>query len=352
MKLTITAFVASSIALFTMAGLNLKAKRNVLVNRATLEMVAKKRVFKRAKTIRPIKVVNRSLPAKSPAQLKHGALTTLSDGTKLSSIRVRGRNLKLVKGLGSNFSSRQWQRYGYLKKKSKQGANVQWVLKNLDTNEVVSESSGADRMYYGASVTKVLVGGAFLNSRKGKMTPRERQLMADMVTVSSNSAWGALQNMTGGKGPSAMANVQAFTKGLKMEQTRSFRGWMGTIHGNETTAREMTDFLGATYNKEYPGASDLWKIMHATRTGNSKAGKYIPKDMVYGGKTGTYSGFTQHPETRKPYKSSVKHHTFTFSFNNVQYGMTVLTDGFSNEDLAIIAGGVIREKLNISKDAA
>ena len=124
------------------------------------------------------------------------------------------------------------------------------------------------------------------------------------------------------------------------------------MHGNETSAAEMTVFLGSIYHQKFAGASDLWKIMHATRTGQGKAGKYLPTHVIYGGKTGTYSGYTQHPESRNSYRAAVKHHTFTFRLGGVQYGMTIMSDGYTNEDVAIIAGGVLRDELPLDKPAS
>ena len=63
------------------------------------------------------------------------------------------------------------------------------------------------------------------------------------------------------------------------------------------TALALAQFLHDTYQRKYPGADVLWKVMQATRTGKGKIDKFTPANVYLGGKTGTYSGPNASPET-------------------------------------------------------
>ena len=92
--------------------------------------------------------------------------------------------------------------------------------------------------------------------------------------------------------------------------------------------------------------------MHTCRTGGSKADKYLPGDLYLGGKTGTYSGTTVHPETGasknpdgSPFRVNVRHQVVVFKHNGTQYGMALLTNKASNEDVALLAGGLFHKHI-------
>lgn len=279
--------------------------------------------------------------------------TILPNGKDLRTISVSGSKLSLARGRGSSFSSSARAAYQKLKEDSKTNPNhkVQWTLMDLDNHRVLDQSLSSNRKIFGASSSKIFVGGALLDKQAGALSSSQLQLMADMLVVSSNSAWTNLQKQIGGGDSNrGRQTIHEFTQRMGYERTRGFQGYWGKIHGNELTAAETAEFLHDTYKGEYPGAETLWKLMHACRTGSSRGRKYIPSSIYVGGKTGTYSGTTENPETgstKNPdgsaYRVSVKNHVLVFNVEGRQYGLAILADTGSDESAALLAGGLIRE---------
>ncbi len=271
-------------------------------------------------------------------------------GRSMHSLMVRGAPLDWAHGIGDAFGPLQAQRYRELKDHSQTNANfrIQWVLMNLDRDEIIARSRDADQLFYGASVSKLYVGASLLDKTQGSLSAHELQDLADMIVISSNQAWAAVQKAVGdGNDHQGQLLIQQFAERLGHIRTRAFRGWNGKDHGNEVNAIDMAKLLSDTYHKRFHGAEILWNIMHATRTGGEKARRYLPQSLIVGGKTGTYRGPAPKPDTQKAYQANVHHHAITFAVQNTQYALVVLSDQSSDEDLAIIAGGLVREYLGL-----
>lgn len=300
------------------------------------------------------KIQYEKAPASSPDSDKH--FLKLPNGKRLDRLSVKGRKLCLITGGGAAFSASKKKAFQKLYKegRSVEDAPVQWVLRNLDTGQVIDQSRDADMKMFGASVSKIFVGATLLEERDGKLSDRELQKLAEMIAVSSNVAWIDLQRTIGdGNADKGRRKITDFTKNMGYRRTRGFQGYLGKVHGNELTASELGDFLYDTYWKRYDGAEILWKVMYTCRTGGRKANKYLPSSLYLGGKTGTYSGTTVHPETGaeknpdgSPFKVNVRHQVVVFKHNGTQYGMALLTNKASNEDVALLAGGLFRKYID------
>jgi hypothetical protein len=277
----------------------------------------------------------------------------LPNGKYLNQISVSGSPLKLTKGVGVSFSESINAKYQKLKNESMNNPKhkVQWVLRDLDNNRVIAQSAGPDRKIFGASSSKIFVGGALLDKQDGILGATQLQLMADMLVVSSNDAWRNLQNQIGnGDSNKGREGVHNFTQGLGYELTRGYQGYWGNTHGNELTAMETTEFLHDIYKGNFPGAETLWKLMYTCRTGVNRGLKYMPSTIFVGGKTGTYDGPTENPETGSThnpdgsaYTVNIRNHILIFNVLGRQYGLAILADTGSDESAALLAGGLLRE---------
>ncbi len=277
----------------------------------------------------------------------------LDDGRDLRTIADASsrRLLTPVTGRGGRFGKAQQTRYCRLRRGSDQ---VQWTVNDLETGEILSRSANADQLFFGASTSKIFVGAAFLDSRQGRITPQDLGLLVQMIAVSSNGAWLTLQKRTGddGTADAGRAAVQAFTRRMGYPTIQGFQGWMrrpdgSRVHGNELNSIEVAQFLRDTYERKYPGADVLWKVMQTTRTGGSKIDKYTPNDVYILGKTGTYSGSNESPGTVKLRTIRARNHAAAVRVRGRYYGVTVLTNTGNNEDVAVLAGGLMREFLGV-----
>ncbi|MBX3041467.1 MAG: serine hydrolase [Bdellovibrionaceae bacterium] len=279
--------------------------------------------------------------------------TRLPSGKDLREISVNGSRLSLSKGTGSSFTAKNQAAYLQLKEASKNtpGHPVQWAFMDLDAGRVLEESLESNRKIFGASTSKIFVGATLLDKQEGSLNSSQLQLMANMIVVSSNTAWTNLQSQIGnGNANTGRSLVHQFTQGMGYDRMRGFQGYWGNLHGNELTAAETVRFLHDTYKGLYPGAETLWKLMHTCRTGGSRGRKYIPTSIYVGGKTGTFDGSTIDPETGsskhpngKPYTVRIRNHAMVFHVNGRQYGLVVLADSGSDESAALLAGGLLRE---------
>jgi hypothetical protein len=270
----------------------------------------------------------------------------LPDGTKIESIVVSNSPLALNKGEGKVFNAELQAKYEKIKLDSQTLSNypVQWTLVDLDSEKILASSKEGDRRIFGASVSKIYVAGALLDKQNGIISPTQLQEMADMIVVSSNTAWTSLQNQIGGGDSDAgRAAIHAFTQKMGYLNTRGFQGYWGSIHGNELTTNELTAFLVDTYKARYPGAEVLWKLMYAFRTGTLRGDKYLPSDVFIGGKTGTYDGPTVDPYSGEDITVKVRHQTSVFSAGGRRFGLSVLSDTGTSETAAILTGGLARE---------
>lgn len=274
------------------------------------------------------------------------AFKTLPNGRKLSSIKVRKSSLRLATGAGKSFTDSKMKQYLKIKEDSEKDSShkVQWTFMNLDTHEIIARSKSAGRKIFGASSSKIYVAAALLDKENDDLSSSQMQKMADMLVVSSNTAWTSLQkNIGNGSSDKGREYIHNFTRDLGQPLTRGYQGYWGKVHGNELVPDEAVEMLYDTYHRSFPGAETLWKIMYTCRTGSSKGRKYIPKDILVGGKTGTYSGPTENPATGKQYRVKVRNHILTFNVDGVQYGLAVFANTGTDESSALMAGGLIRE---------
>jgi hypothetical protein len=277
----------------------------------------------------------------------------LPNQKKLSDLKVSGSSLTLSKGTGVAFTNKEMTAYQKLKTDTQGNPNhkVQWVFMDLDKHEVIEQSLSPQRKIFGASSSQIFVGGSLLDKQSGNLTNSQWQKIADMLVISSNTAWTDLQSQIGdGDSNKGRERILDFTQRMGYQRTRGFQGSLNNMHGNELTALETAEYLHDTYKDKYPGAEVLWKLMHTCRTGSNRGLKYIPSNIYVGGKTGTYDGPTIDPETGKSqnpngsaYKVAVRNHMMVFYIDGVQYALTVLADTGSDESAALLAGGLIRE---------
>jgi hypothetical protein len=270
----------------------------------------------------------------------------LPSGKTLSSIKVSGNSLSLAKGTGDAFTASKKQSYLSLKAATLQQPEhkVRWAMMDLDSGTVLAQSLSAERRIFGASSSKIYVAGTLLNQRQGALTSSQLQKMADMLVVSSNSAWTDLQQQIGGGSSDKGRQLNyEFTQSMGYPETRGFQGYLGDMHGNELVASETVQYLRDVYWGEFPGAEYLWKVMYTCRTGASRGRKYIPKSIFVGGKTGTYDGPTENPDTGGTYQVKMRNHVITVNVNGRQYGIAVFANSGSDEDVALLVGGLLRE---------
>ena len=280
---------------------------------------------------------------------------TLEDSADLRALAGNraGRLLARVKGQGKPFGEQQRKRYCELKGNPEQ---IQWVLNDLETGQIISRSANAEKLFFGASVSKLFVAAALLNKQRGSLTKSQLDQLVRMIVVSDNRAWKELQRQAGedGSNDSGREAVDRFVQQMGYADIKGFQGWMrkkdGTrIHGNELNALQLSNFLYDTYQRRYEGAEVLWKVMHATRTGRQKIDKYTPSDVFIGGKTGTYHGPNASPDTILHATIRAQNHAAVLQIGDRYYGLSILTNTGSDEDVAVLGGGLIREYLGVDE---
>ncbi len=290
--------------------------------------------------------------SEEPIQMNNEMFFTLGNSIDLRALggQPAARLLTRMKGKGNRFGAQQKTRYCKIKKDSKK---IQWVLNDLETGEIISRSANADKLFFGASVAKLFVAAALLNKQEGSLNKSQLNQLVRMIVVSDNRAWKELQRQVGndGSNDSGREGVDQFIQKMGYADIKGFQGWLkkkdgARIHGNELNTLQLSKFLYDTYQHNYEGAEILWKVMHATRTGRSKIDKYTPSDVYIGGKTGTYHGHNESPETILQTSIKARNHAAVLTINNKYYGLSILTNTGSDEDVAILGGGLIREYLD------
>ncbi len=283
-----------------------------------------------------------------------GTFFTLDNGIDLREMadKETRKLLKRVRGEGEAFGDVQWKRYCKLKRDS---VPIQWVVNKLETGEVISRSANAEQLFFGASVSKLFVAAALLDKQEGRFTRKQLRQLAFMIVVSDNVTWLDLQRQAGedGSSDSGRAAVQAFVRRMGYRTIKGFQGWKGRRegvrgeHGNELNALELSQFLFDTYHRNYRGADVLWQIMQATKTGDRKIDKYTPATIYLAGKTGTYSGPNEAPDTVHLPTIKARNHAAVLMLGDGHYGISVLSNTGDNEDVAVLAGGLMREFLGV-----
>jgi len=289
-------------------------------------------------------------------------LNSASNGancSRLSSQNISVKNFldetSLNTGEGGYFSAHEKEVYCLYKKlsASKKQNTIQWDLRELGSNQILAKSNNPHKLFYGASVSKIIVAAAYLDRNNGVLTDEARSHLEKLIKKSDNYSWGWFQDsdpkVLKGESQKGMEQVDKFVRNnLKISNSRMWRGNMkrspdywsseqkekcqgsSCYHGNDISAADMGEFLHATYINSYRGADELFKNLFYVHTGKKKGDKYLPKKLKIGGKTGTW-------------KNNF-HHAMVFSLNGKFYSLTILSTN-SNEDVAIMAGGLIREYL-------
>ncbi len=247
-----------------------------------------------------------------------------------------------LKAYGSGYLFDNKKKQQYLKIVQQQSPNIQWVLRNLETKKIISQSTNAAKQFYGASVSKIFVAGSYLNFTQGYPSEDAIEHLNNLIIVSSNTSWSALQILIGeGSENIGRKRVDDFLKLLGITRSIGFRGYLGTTHGNEVNAVDISKFIQDSYDEKYPGSLHLFQTMFLSRTGKLRGRKYLPKKMNIGGKTGTYNGKTT--VDGKLINSKSKHHTMVFKKKNNYYSLTVLSDPGTDEEIALICAGLISQ---------
>jgi hypothetical protein len=291
--------------------------------------------------------------ATQPRPTQSADFLRLSDGTSLTALQVEGVPLALSHGTGVAFGAEQMRQYKELKLATQTQADhsVQWALMDLDSQRVIGHSVGWERPIFGASLSKLFVAGALLDHQRGHLSPAQLQLLAEMLVISSNSAWVELQLELGDGNPDlGRSRNSEFTQRLGLRRTRGYQGNWGKVHGNELSAAELADYLSAVYHRRFAGADTLWKTLHTVRSGVDRGRKYLPSEQLVGEKTGTYDGPTVNAETGQelrgdgtPYVVQVRHQVLLFPRNGHEYALVILADTGSDESAALLAGGLYAE---------
>lgn len=279
--------------------------------------------------------------------LKNGLNLREFGGTEVRNLLTRQR------GQGAAFGKTEQKIYQRLKKDEQQ---IQWTLSDLQTGEVLSRSKNAGEVFFGASASKIFVAATLLNKQHGKLRKDQLQLMVRMIVRSNNHAWKELQRQAGtdGTDDSGREAVDSFAREMGYDNLRCFQGWLKTkdgtkVHGNELNCSDVDKFLYDTYHEKYEGAETLWKIMHATRTGKKKINKYTPQNIYIAGKTGTYHGPNESPETIRLKTLKARNHVVMLNVNGRYYGLSIFCNTGRDEDVAILGGGLMREFLDVDK---
>lgn len=272
--------------------------------------------------------------------------TILPSGKDLRTISVSGEKLSLSRGSGGAFTATKKAAFEKLRTDSKTIPNykAQWAFLDLDNHRVIEQSMNPEKKFFGASSSKIFVAGTLLNVQNEALSASQTQLMADMLVVSSNEAWTALQaQIGGGDANKGRTTVQAFTDKMGYKDTKGFQGYLGSVHGNELTVSDTAEYLHDIYKGNFVGAETLWKFMHTCRTGAERGREYLPASLIVGAKTGTYDGATVDPDTDAAMNVAIRNHVMVFNYNGHQYGLVVLANTGSDETAALLAAGLFRE---------
>lgn len=286
------------------------------------------------------------LPTRPMTPVTDPNFLILPNGTDLRTVKVSGERLSLTRGTGSAWGATQQSQYMAIKARTRSPGDpkIQWAIMDLDDHVMVDQSALTDKRMFGASVSKIFVAGTLLDKERGNLTAKQIQLMSDMLVVSSNTAWLALQDDIGDGNTNRGRQLNYdFTQRMGYKNTRGFQGSWNGMHGNELSVGDLAEFLYDVYQGRFAGSEVMWKIMHTSRTGTERAKKYIPSDIFVGSKTGTYAGSTVDPETGKGITVDVAHQVMVVNVDGKEYAIVVLSDTGNNETAAILAGGLLRE---------
>lgn len=263
------------------------------------------------------------------------------EGGNYLDLKTSGAKNSIQYGVGAIFSNNQRDFFESIMLNP--SVQIQWDLRDLSNNISISRSSNPNKMFYGASLSKVFVASTYLNRTK-EIDQNSRQELNDLIVKSSNSAWGSLQKKIGdGNDDLGRSRVQSFLNNLCIFDSIGFRGYLGSVHGNEINVTDVSQYIQSSFDQEYGESKEVFKLLFLSRTGKARLKKYFPRNMIIGGKTGTYKGSTSISGT--PLVTDSKHHLIVFKHNNKYYSLTVLSDGVAQEKLSVLAYGLYRKYL-------
>jgi beta-lactamase class A len=241
----------------------------------------------------------------------------LADGTDLTDFDSEGSLQRRV-GSDTPFTSSHQATYEQLKT----DARLRWIVRDLGAaDRYIAKSDNAHENLYGASVSKALVLAALLWSRDGALDGATWDQGIRLITRSDNSVWTPLEDKAGGAN-----GVQAFVDEMGYENTIGYRR-----SGNQINALELSDFLYDVHHQRFAGAEGLYKLMSACRTGSTRARKYLPSQVVMGGKTGSWKQWA--------------HDMRFLEIDGRRYAVIVLSEAGDSEKVAVMFGGLVREYL-------
>ncbi|MBT5342317.1 hypothetical protein HOL59_01915 [Candidatus Woesearchaeota archaeon] len=223
-------------------------------------------------------------------------------------------NLLIAKqGLGKTFGASEQQKYISLKTNNE----IHWAVIDLETGKLFAQGATANKVVYGASITKPFIAAALLEKDQNLDSFTWSSIFS-LIVESKNPDWTPLEKQAGGA-----KEVEKFVQKMGYSKTE------GSRHGNKVNALELSQFLYDSYQNHYDGGEALFKIMSACATAAKKGQKYLPKNVYVGGKTGTHEQYY--------------HMMATINYNNHYYGIVVLGETKSHEDIAVMVGGLFKE---------
>jgi hypothetical protein len=271
----------------------------------------------------------------------------------LSDFTVNNKVLSISKGKGEVFNDGHKKRYINLRKKGKANSYFpfQWKLVNLTTGEILDQSKSIDKVFYGASSTKIMVGAAFLQNQQAPFSSPYFQDLLDMIVVSSNTAWKTIQKAIGhGDMEKGRLFIHNFTQNLGLSRTRGYWGYSSTmngLHGNEINVDEFMKFMGMLYRGEFKGSELIFKIMLTGQKGYDMAKRLLPPDVMIANKGGRCDCRTLNPDTESgtypdgsPFRVYVRHQSLFLRYQNIDYAMVILSDLGEEIDLSVMAAGL------------
>lgn len=281
--------------------------------------------------------------------LEHGS-------TSLSNYFVNNKKLSISFGKGELPTDGWRERYRRLKEKGEKIENYpfQWKLVELDSGKTLSQSKTLNKLFYGASTTKIMVGSAFLQTIDDPYSSKYFQDLLNMIVVSSNPAWRTVQYATGGDNMErGRLEVHSFTQNLGLTRTRAFWGYSSTmngLHGNEINVSEFTEFMQKLYRGEFYGSELIFKIMLAGQKGYDMAKRFLPTNVMIANKGGRYDGPTTNPDTGRRtnpdgsnFTVRVRHQALILRYNQKDYSMVIFSDLGKEIDLSVMAYGLFKE---------
>lgn len=280
-------------------------------------------------------------------------------GISLEDFSVNNNKLSISFGKGEE-PIEDWKvRYQDLKSKGQKLDHYpfQWQLIDLSNNQVMSQSKNIEKVFYGASTTKIMVGSAFLQIVDNPIRSPYWQDLLDMIVISSNPAWKKIQFATGRDDmEQGRLEVHLFARSLGLERTRAFWGYsttMNGLHGNEINVIEFNQFMRKLYYGEFYGSELIFKIMLAGQKGYDMSKRFLPKEVKIANKGGRYDGETTNPDTGLPtnpdgtlFTVRVRHQAFFINYRGHDYLFSIFSDLGKEIDLSVMAYGLFKEYIS------